>query len=264
MAHFLISASDMEIRFDGKTALVTGATRGIGYACAEQLLKSGANVVVLGTNQQGVYAAQEKLKTRGTVGGVRLDLAQVDNISGTVKQIRQKFGEIDILVQAAGLLRANQGERITVDEWDDVSNVNSRGLFFMMQAVCKQSMIPRRSGAIVNISSIAGIRGMAEPLCSAHYSASKGAVIQITRQAAVEWAKYNIRANVVAPGGVKTEGLKDLPPDFLAAAVEPIPLKKLSEPEDIANAVCFLASDAAGMITGHVMVVDGGGSVVGK
>jgi gluconate 5-dehydrogenase len=155
------------------------------------------------------------------------------------------------------------GEEITPAQWDRVLDVNSRGLFFMLQAVCVQSMMARQSGAVVNIASVAGIRGMPAPLCGAHYSASKGAVIQITRQAAVEWGHHHIRVNAVAPGGVLTDRLQSFGPDFLAQAVAPIPMKKLSQPGDIANAVCFLASEAARMITGQVLVVDGGGTVVG-
>jgi NAD(P)-dependent dehydrogenase (short-subunit alcohol dehydrogenase family) len=149
---------------------------------------------------------------------------------------------------------------LTEKDWDEVLGVNAKGLFFMMQAVAKQSMIPRRNGTIVNFSSVAGIRGMAEPLCSQHYSASKGAVVQITRQAAVEWAKYGIRANAVAPGGVNTSSRPGGPP---AEMLQPIPLKRVTEPWEVGAAVAFLASDNAAMITGQVLVIDGGGSVVG-
>jgi NAD(P)-dependent dehydrogenase (short-subunit alcohol dehydrogenase family) len=138
----------------------------------------------------------------------------------------------------------------------------------MMQAVAVQSMIPRKTGAIVNFASIAGIRGMVEPLCSQHYSASKGAVVQITRQAAVEWATHGIRTNAVAPGGVNTASRPAGPPPGAPAGgmpdlLAPIPLKRMTEPWEVAAAVCFLASDKAAMITGQILIVDGGGSVVG-
>jgi NAD(P)-dependent dehydrogenase (short-subunit alcohol dehydrogenase family) len=253
----------MEIRFDAKTAVVTGGAGGIGYACAERLVESGAKVVLVGANADKLDNAVNNLNDKGTVAGCRIDLSQVEDIPGAVSRIRQDFGEIEILVQTAGLLEATRAQEITRDRWDAVLNVNSRGLFFMMQAVCSQSMIPKGSGAIVNIASVAGIRGMKAPLCSAHYSASKGAVVQLTRQAAVEWAHHNIRVNAVAPGGVKTGHLLDAPPEIMAAATQPIPLGKLSEPGDVANAVCFLASSAASMITGQILVVDGGGTVVG-
>jgi NAD(P)-dependent dehydrogenase (short-subunit alcohol dehydrogenase family) len=281
----------MEIRFDGKTALVTGGSRGIGYACAQTLLDSGARVVIVGVGGAEVAEAEKKLAADlqqpagGAVKGYEFDVADVPAIPGFVTRVREEVGEIDVLVQAAGLLRGGPAVDLTEAEWDQVLDVNAKGLFFMLQAVAVQSMIPRRTGAVVNFSSIAGIRGMREPLCSQHYSASKGAVVQITRQAAVEWAKYGIRANAVAPGGVNTfaspavggppagvpanaqppasaesaAGPAGPPPDLL----EPIPLKRLVEPWEVAASVAFLASDKAAMITGQVLVIDGGGSVVG-
>jgi gluconate 5-dehydrogenase len=253
----------VNIRLDGKTAVVTGATGAIGYACAETLLRSGAQVALLGQNIDKLAAAEQKLQQIAGTKGFQIDLADNQAIGKKVAEIRQRMGEIDILVQTAGVMEVTPGEEITPAQWDRVLDVNSRGLFFMLQAVCGQSMMARQSGAVVNIASVAGIRGMQAPLCAAHYSASKGAVIQITRQAAVEWAHHHIRVNAVAPGGVFTDRLQSLGPDFLAQALEPIPLKKLSQPVDIANAVCFLASEAAQMITGQVLVVDGGGSAVG-
>ena len=250
----------MDIRFDGKTALVTGGSRGIGYACAQMLLESGAQVVIAGVDGPEVDEAEKILRPQGSVRGYRLDVADVGSIPQLVEQIRLDMGEIDVLVQAAGLLRGGPAVDLTEAQWDEVLDVNAKGLFFVMQAVATQSMIPRRAGAIVNFSSVAGLLGMAEPLCSAHYSASKGAVVQITRQAAVEWAKHGIRANAVAPGGVNTMSRPGGPP---AEMVEPIPLKRMTEPWEVAAAVCFLASDKAAMITGQILVIDGGGSVVG-
>jgi NAD(P)-dependent dehydrogenase (short-subunit alcohol dehydrogenase family) len=270
----------MDIRFDGKTALVTGGSRGIGYACAETLLQSGARVVIAGVDGPEVVEAEKRLAAKGAVKGYELNVADVPALAGFVRRVREEVGEIDILVQAAGLLRGGPAVDLTEAAWDQVLDVNAKGLFFMMQAVAVQSMIPRETGAIVNFSSIAGIRGMREPLCSQHYSASKGAVVQITRQAAVEWAKFGIRANAVAPGGVNTfaspavggspaggpppgappaGGPAGPPPDLL----DPIPLKRLVEPWEVAASVAFLASDMAAMITGQVLVIDGGGSVVG-
>jgi NAD(P)-dependent dehydrogenase (short-subunit alcohol dehydrogenase family) len=255
----------MDIRFDGKTALVTGGSRGIGYACAEMLLESGARVAIVGVDGAEVVEAEKTLGQKGTVRGYQADVAGVATIPALVKKIREEVGEIDVLVQAAGLLRGGPAVDLTEAAWDEVLDVNAKGLFFTMQAVVGQSMIPRKTGAIVNFASIAGLLGMAEPLCSAHYSASKGAVVQITRQAAVEWAAHGIRVNAVAPGGVRTEGGPAAPgpggppPELLA----PIPTKRMTEPWEVAAGVCFLASDHAGNITGQILVIDGGGSVVG-
>lgn len=164
------------------------------------------------------------------------------------------------LVQAAGLMRGGPAVELTESGWDEMLDINARGLFFMMQQVVLQSM-SKCGGSIVNFSSMAGIRGMNIPMCSAQYSASKGAVVALTMQGAVEWASNDIRVNAVAPGGVLTPAMQKL--GFPPEAVEPIPLKRLSAPQDVANAVTFLASDAAAMITGQVLVVDGGSSVVG-
>jgi NAD(P)-dependent dehydrogenase (short-subunit alcohol dehydrogenase family) len=253
----------MNTRFDGKLAVVTGGNSGIGYACAEMLLNLGAKVAVIGSNADKLADAVGKLAVKGTVKGYQLDMRTVKGIPNTVKKIREEMGEIDVLVQAAGVMQGMPSGTITEENWDLVINVNSKSLFFMMQAVTEQSMIPRKSGSIVNFSSIAGVMGMDEPLCSAHYSASKGAVVQLTRQAAVEWAKYGIRTNAVAPGGVMTGFLLKAPPEMIAAASAPIPMKRFSQPSEIASGVCFLAGEAAGMITGHVLIIDGGGSIVG-
>jgi NAD(P)-dependent dehydrogenase (short-subunit alcohol dehydrogenase family) len=254
---------EMDIRFDGKTVIVTGGARGIGFACARVMAESGARVAIVDILDDIMDDSVKKLQSKGTARGYRLDLSKVSDIGPTIARIREEMGEIDVLIQAAGILAANRGEVITESEWDTVMDVNAKGVFFMMQAVVVQSMIPRKTGSIVNFASIAGLKGMKEPLCSAHYSASKGAVVQLTRQAAVEWGKYNIRVNGVAPGGVKTDFIKGAPPEFLKDAAALIPLNRLSEPEEIASGVCFLSSNAASMVTGQILIIDGGGFVLG-
>jgi NAD(P)-dependent dehydrogenase (short-subunit alcohol dehydrogenase family) len=253
----------MDIRFDGKTAIVTGGARGIGLACAELLLESGAKVAIVDKLGDIMDESLNRLQQKGSARGYRLDLSKVPDIGPTVARIREDLGEPDILIQAAGILAGKKGEDLTETEWDLVMDVNAKGLFFMMQAVVVQSMIPRKTGSIVNFASIAGLKGMKEPLQSAHYSASKGAVVQLTRQAAVEWGKYNIRVNAVAPGGVMTDFLKGAPPEFVKEAAALIPLGRLSQPEEIARGVCFLASSAASMVTGQILIIDGGGFALG-
>lgn len=189
-----------------------------------------------------------------------MDITDVSVIERTVAQMRSEMGEIEILVQAAGLMKGQNGFDMTQEEWDLMFNINSRGMFFVMQQIVLQSM-KKTGGAIVNFSSMAGIRGMRPGMASPHYSASKGAVVAMSKQAAVEWAQYGVRCNAVAPGGVLTEAMKNM--EFPEETMDPIPLHRLSQPEDIANGVVFLASDKAAMVTGQTLVIDGGSSVVG-
>ena len=250
----------MLIDFQSQVAIVTGGTGGIGYACVKLLLESGAKVAIWGTNQAVLDQISAELSALGEIKGYAVDLADVDAIGPAVAQVREDMGEVSVLVQFAGLMGGKPGLEVTQEDWDRTQNVNARGLFFTMQQVVGQSM-RHYGGSIVNCASMAGIRGMHPPMCSAFYSASKGAVVAATMQAAVEWADLGIRVNCVAPGGVETPAMREmgLPPEVVA----PIPMKKLNQPEDVANCVIFLASDKAATITGQTMVIDGGASVVG-
>lgn len=256
----------MNTRFDGKTVIVTGASRGIGLACAERMAALGAKVAMISMDANRLADAVGTLQNRGTdVRGYALDLCKVSDIAPAISQIRTELGEIDVLIQAAALAIPRLSQNITEVEWDSVFNINTKALFFMMQAVSDQSMIPRRCGSIVNIASIAGLLGMRPPLSSAHYCASKGAVIQLSRQGAVEWGEHNVRVNAIAPAGVKTEKTLAMlgTEENLGRAEAAIPLRRFSEPVDVANGAAFLASDAARMITGHVLVIDGGCCAMG-
>lgn len=250
----------MLIDFTGKTAVVTGGAGGIGLVCARTLLESGAKVALVDVSVQAAQQAADELSALGAVKGYALDLSDVDAIAPAVEAIRAELGEIAVLVNCAGLMGGKPGLEVTRADWDKSLNVNARGLFFMMQQVVGQSMA-KGGGSIVNFASMAGIRGMHPPMCSAFYSASKGAVVALTMQAAVEWAGLGVRVNCVAPGGVETPAMKAM--GFPPEVVEPIPMKKLNQPEDVANAVVFLASDKAATITGQTLVIDGGVSVVG-
>ena len=249
----------MNIDFNRKLAVVTGGAGGIGYYVVKTLLESNARVAIVDIGKN-VDKVTNELSAYGEVKGYQLDVSKVEDIAPAIEKIRNEMGEIELLVQAAGLLRGKPGLELTQQDWDTVMNVNARGLFFLMQAVVQQSM-QKTGGSIVNFASMAGIRGMHAPMCGAHYGASKGAVVAITMQAAVEWANLGIRCNCVVPGGVKTGAMATQdPPEEVVA---PVPMHKLSEPQDIANAVCFLLSDSAAMITGQSLVIDGGSSVVG-
>lgn len=250
----------MVIDFNGKTALVTGGAGGIGIACVKNLLESNAKVAVVDVSDAALAAAEEELSGLGTFKCYKLDITKVEEIAPAIEKIRAELGEISVLIQTAGLLKGQTGLEMTTGEWDLMMNINTRGMFFVMQQVVEQSM-KEHGGSIVNFSSMAGIRGMRAAMASAHYSASKGAVVAMTMQAATEWAQYGVRCNAVAPGGVLTKAMAAM--EFSEGSMDPIPLRKLSKPEDIANGVVFLASDKASMITGQILVIDGGSSIVG-
>ena len=243
---------------EDKLAVVTGGAGGIGSVVSRMLLQNGMKVAIACSNEERLHEIEQELSEYGEVKGYKLNIADPEQIPECIERIRLEMGEIECLVQAAGLLRGKPALDISVEDWNEVLNVNARGLFFVMKETVKQSM-QYRGGTIVNVASMAGVRGMPKPMCGAHYSASKGAVVAITMQGAVEWADLGIRVNAVAPGGVRVGGMIDPPPQ----AVANVPLKKLSEPEDIGNAILFLLSDNSAMITGQTMIIDGGSHVVG-
>lgn len=251
----------MIIDFNGQVAIVTGGAGGIGYTVVKTLLESNAKVAVLDINQEALDKVTGALSAFGTVRGYAMNLAEIESIKSTVARVREEMGEVTLLANVAGMMGGGPGLEVTVEQWDRAMNINARGLFFMMQQVVDQSMRRTGGGSIVNFSSMAGIRGMHPPMCSAWYSASKGAVVASTMQAAVEWASLGVRVNAIAPGGVETPAMREM--GFPPEVVEPIPMKKLNQPEDIANCVAFLLSDKAATITGQTIVVDGGVSVVG-
>lgn len=255
----------MNITFEGKVAVVTGGASGIGLACAGLLASGGARVAVVDflnpLYTQHLSQTVETVQKKGVARGYALDVTDIPAISPTVTRIRQELGEIDILICSAGINRPSPSEEITEADWDAVLSVNIKGLFFCNQAVAAQSMIPRKTGAILNISSIAGLAGIKESICPAHYSASKGAVVQLTRKEAAEWGPYNIRVNAIAPTFTLTAPVvRDLKlhPEVEAIALDNTPLRRMATLDDVANAACFLVSDAAGIITGVTLPVDGG------
>lgn len=249
----------MDVRFDSQVCVVTGSARGIGLATAELLVDSGATVAMVDVQADRLAQSAAALGAKGTARAYPQDLTRVGELAGLVERIRADLGEIDVLIQPAAVGPQRYAADITEQEWDEVFAVNTKALFFLMREVVGQSMIPRGRGSVVNFSSIAGLVGMRKPLCSAHYSASKGAVAALTRQAAAEWAEHGVRVNAVASGGVLTEMTTSLIGADMDKATALVPLGRLSRPEEVAQVVAFYASELAANITGQLFVIDGGG-----
>ncbi len=237
---------------DKKLALVTGASRGIGKACALELAKAGYDVVInyVG-NEEAANATVAEIKALGVDAyAAKFDVTDKDAVEKGVAEVVEKFGRIDILVNNAGITRDGLFLRMTSENWEAVINTNLNSAFYVSSPVVK-IMMKQRFGSIVNMSSIVGVFGNAG---QANYSAAKAGLIGMTKSLAKELASRNIRVNAIAPGFIKTDMTKDLKLDGL---YDHIPLKRLGEVEDIAKAVKFLAVDAD-YITGQVLQVDGG------
>jgi 3-oxoacyl-[acyl-carrier protein] reductase len=242
----------VNIDLSGKTALVTGSTRGIGRAIADTLAGAGARVAVVGRD---VSRAQEVATALGGgAAGFACDVADIASVIALVEGVEKAFGQIDILVNNAGLTRDNILFRLKDDDWDAVLDANLRGAFAAIRAVSR-GMMKKRSGRIVNVASIVGIIGNKG---QANYAASKGGLIALTKSVAKELASRNILVNAVAPGFIETEMTAAMTPEARTALGQQIPLERLGTVADVASAVTFLASDHASYITGQVFVVDGG------
>ena len=241
---------------EGKVAVVTGASRGIGRAVALKLAQEGAAVVV---NYNGSRERAEEVKREIEAGGGKAEIMQC-NVSDFAaceemfKKITAEFGRVDILVNNAGITRDGLLMKMSEEDYDAVLGTNLKGTFNCIRFVARQ-MVKQRSGRIINMASVSGVLGNAG---QANYSASKAGVIGLTKSAARELASRGITVNAVAPGFVNTEMTAVLSEKVKEGAVAQIPLGKFGEAEDIANAVAFLAGDGAGYITGQVLCVDGG------
>ena len=232
---------------EGKTALVTGASRGIGRAIAEELAGAGASVVL------GYRTGEAEAEELAVAIGGRAVQADVSDAE-SAKALVEAAGDIDILVNNAGLTRDGLLARMSDDDWHTVIDTNLSSVFYTCRAVCRPLM-KKRAGAIVNVSSIVGVHGN---WGQTNYAASKAGIIGFTKSLAKELGSRNVRANVVAPGYVKTQLTDVLPEEATQAMLEQTPLGRLGEPADVAGAVRFLCSDAASFVTGEVMLVDGG------
>jgi len=242
---------------EGQVALVTGASRGIGRDLVLALAHAGADVVAAGRSLDDVVGVAEEARSiGGRAEAVELDLRDRGSIDRAVDECVERAGRLDILVNNAGLGTNHDAVDATEEEWDELFAVNVRGLFFACQSAGRQ-MIAQRSGRVVNMASQAGLVGIPR---HAAYSASKGAVIALTKVLALEWAPFGITVNSVAPTFIRTPGTAERldQPEFLAEVLERLPVGRVGTTTDVAGAVIYLASPAASLVTGTVLVVDGG------
>ncbi len=241
---------------EGKTALITGGSRGIGKAIAIAFAQVGANVAFsdLAYDEQAKALEAELKKTGVKARGYASDASSYMDSENLVNEVVAEFGSIDILVNNAGITRDTLMMRMSEEMWDDVIRVNLKSAFNLTKAAQKY-MLKQRQGSIINMASVVGIGGNAG---QANYAASKGGMIAFTKSVAQEIGARNIRVNAIAPGFIETEMTARLPEDVKNGWVERIPLKRAGHPEDVANMAIFLASDMSSYITGQVFTVCGG------
>ncbi len=245
----------MKPDLSGKNAIVTGASRGIGRAVALTLADAGANVACHDIETKLLAEVEGEIRRKGRQAlTAKVDVAKLSDVEAAVNQTAETFGSIDILVNNAGITRDNLLMRISDEDWDRVLEVNLKGPFNFLKTAGRVMMRQRR-GSIINVASVAALFGNAG---QANYAASKGGLISLTKTAARELASRSVRVNAIAPGFIKTDMSAKVDEKVLQDIVERIPLRRMGEPQEIAEVIAFLASDAAAYVTGQVIVVDGG------
>jgi len=243
------------MRLEGKVALITGGARGIGQAIGMAFAKEGSEIVVADVNLEIAQKTASEIEALGRKAlALDMDVTNYEKVEEGINKILDKFGKVDILVNNAGITKDNLLLRMSQAEWDAVINVNLKGTFNCIRAVCRP-MVKQRSGRIISIASIIGLMGNPG---QANYAASKAGIIALTKTVAKELASRNINANAVAPGFIQTEMTAKLPEELKKKMLEAIPLGKLGTPQDIAQVCLFLASEESSYITGQVITVDGG------
>lgn len=244
------------INLTDKVAIVTGGSRGIGLSIVEKLSEAGANVVICSTNQtkseEVAQIISEKYSTNSI--GVQADVSSFESCENLIKVVIEKYGKIDILINNAGITKDNLLLRMKPEEFTDVINTNLTSVFNTVKLAIKP-MLKKKSGKIINISSVVGLIGNPG---QANYAASKSGMFGFSKSVAKEFGTKGITCNCVAPGFIETDMIKTLPEDYLNNIINEIPLKRLGSVEDVANMVLFLASDLSNYITGQVFAVDGG------
>jgi len=241
----------------GKTALITGAARGLGRSCALALAHAGADIALGLRDVNTAHDLEEEILNMGRKAvRLQMDVSNLDQINEAIKATVANFGGLDILVNNVGIAPANPAEDVTEEDFDNTLKINIKGTFFTAQAAGRV-MIKQRSGRIINMSSQAGFIALDD---ESIYCMTKAAINHLTKNLASEWAKYNINVNAVAPTFIETPGtepwLKD--PEFRQSVLDRIPLGRIGKPMEVAGAVVFLASEASSLITGDIMLIDGG------
>lgn len=242
----------------GRSGIVTGGGSGIGKAIAKGVVQAGAEIVIAGRNKGRLEEVSEELrKSGGPVIPFQADVSKMDEIQSLVDRTVKEFGKIDFLFNNAGINRRSPPEDFTEKDWDDVINTNLKGSFFLAQAVVRVMISQKRKGKIINTASLTSVQGGKRIVA---YAASKGGIVQITKSMANDLAKYNILVNAIGPGWVNTELTEPLRQDKErnTEITGRIPLGRWADPEELAGAAVFLASDASDYVTGQVIFVDGG------
>ncbi len=238
---------------EGKVAIVTGGTRGIGYDIVKKFLDNKAKVVLFGSKEESVNKALGLLKEEGYEAiGFYPNLSNIDEVKNAYEEVIKSYGKIDILVNNAGVSSATPLEKYTEEEYEKVVDINIKAVYNCSKAVVEY--MKENGGAILNTSSMVSIYGQPSGVM---YPASKFAVNGMTKSLARELGKYNIRVNAVAPGITETDMVKNLPKEMIEPLIKTIPLGRIGKPEDVANAFLFLASDMASYVTGEILSVDG-------
>ena len=241
---------------EGKVAIVTGGTKGLGQGMALALAGAGADIVSVATSDYS--ETEQKVKALGRQFlGIKASLGSLEPIDGIIEQAVAKFGHIDILVNNSGIIRRNESLEFTEKDWDDVMNINLKSMFFLSQAVAKQFVKQGNGGKIINIASMLSFQG---GIRVPSYTSSKSGVMGLTKILANEWAKYNVNVNAIAPGYMATDNTEALRADEVrnAEILGRIPAGRWGKPSDLGGPVIFLASEAANYVQGYTIAVDGG------
>jgi gluconate 5-dehydrogenase len=254
-----LNALDL-FRLDGKTAIVTGGGRGLGRYMAEALSDAGASVVLCSRKKEPLKEVQREIEAGGGRAlAVEFDVTDEESVEGVVSAAAESFGSVDVVVNNSGATWGAPPEEMPLERFDQVMRVNVRGTFLMSQAAGRRMIETGAGGAIINISSVAGlVGGHPDYMQTVGYNSSKGAIISMTRDLATSWAQHNITVNAIAPGWFPTRMSRGLIEKFEEEMLANIPLGRFGAPEDLKGVVIFLASPAASYVTGQTIVVDGG------